>query len=287
MIHEREGPGPGWKCPLTPATLVWVSILLTLPFAVFCAGLTVAGSRAFDWEIYRIAADRALSGAGLYDWGGDYGFVYSPLFAFAFAPISWLGPHIWRFVHVLAAFALPSWPMRIATVMSWPFWFEMQYGNLVVFVLLPAAWALRGSRLAALVFLGLTLLMPRPLMLPVAGWLLWKRQGLRLPFAGMAALSILLAGATGYLEPWIARLLDTPEVALASDVNFSPTRLIGSWWLFLSVPIGAWLTLRHHLGWASVLVSPYLLPQYFLMLILELVHPAEPGDGSVVAATRA
>jgi hypothetical protein len=46
------------------------------------------------------------------------------------------------------------------------------------------------------------------------------------------------------------------------------------------VPLAAWLTLRGKLGWASLAISPYLLPYYFQMLGLELVVPRDAPSGS-------
>ena len=257
-----------------PNRLLLVGVIVTFPFALFCAGVTLAGRGGFDWGLYVTATERAMTGGAIYEWSGDYAYAYSPVFAYLFAAVSWLGLDIWRFAHVGAAFLLPNWPMRVMTVISWPFWFEMQYGNLVVFVLLAGAWALRGSRPAALAYLALTVLIPRPLMLPLAVWLLWKDPWLRLPFAGMAFGSIIFAAGTGYLEPWIGSLLETPEKVYTSDVNFSPSRFIGSWWILLGAPIAFVLLTRGRIGWASLALSPYLWPQYFLFAFLELVEPA-------------
>lgn len=260
-----------------------MGVVVTFPFALFCAGITLAGSRAFDWGLYVTATDRAMTGGAIYEWSGDYAYAYSPLVAYLFAAVSWMGLDIWRLAHLGAAFLLPSWPMRVITVISWPFWFEMQYGNLVVFVLLAGAWALRGSRPATLVYLALTLMIPRPLMLPLAVWLLWKDPWLRWPFAGMAVGSIILAAGTGYLAPWIVSLLATPDIVYTSDVNFSPSRFIGSWWILLGAPITVVLLKRGRIGWASLALSPYLWPQYFLLAFLELVEPAH----RFAAASRA
>jgi hypothetical protein len=252
--------------------LILIGVGITLPFALFCAGLTIAGSRALDWEIYATAAERAWAGAPLYEWHGDYAYVYSPPFAYLFAGISWIGPDAWRLAHVLAALLMPNWPMRVITVVSWPFWFEMQYGNLVVFILLAGAWSVRGSRGASLAFLALAVLMPRPLMVPVAGWVLWEQRRLRVPFAAMVGATVMFSLFTGHLGPWVTSLIDTPDVANASDVNFGPSRIMGQWWLLIGFPVGAWLTFSGRLGWASLAVSPYLLPQYFLMVYLEFLE---------------
>ena len=247
-----------------------IAVILTLPFAVFCFGLTLAGSVAFDWRIYMMAGELAWSGGDLYGWSDIYGFVYSPLFAYGFPAISWIGPDLWRIAHLGAALALPTWPTRVITLVSWPFWSDVQNGNLFVFVLLAAVWGLRGSRLAALTYLGMFLLMPRPLMVPVAVWLLYARPDIRWMFGAMTALSLVGVMASGYLGLWVTRLMESPDIS-TSTANFALTRFIGQWWLLIGLPLGVWLTWRARLGWASLAVSPYLLSQYFLMGILELL----------------
>src|SRR5437773_1431150 len=106
-----------------------------------------------------------------------------------------------------AALALPDRRLALLTLVSWPFWFDFATGNVMVGVLLLAVYALRGSRLAALGFLAMTLLVPRPLMLPVAAWLLWKRPDLR-----WSALALLVAHSVGVLAvgwggEWLGRLV--------------------------------------------------------------------------------
>jgi len=138
-------------------------------------GIVLSGAEAVDWHHFVQASSRITQG-GLYDFSADYGYRYSPVLAYAFAPLSLMGTLAWRLLHVVAALALPTWPMRIVTLLSWPFWFDVEAGNIMVFVLLAAAWAIRGNAIGSGAFLVLTLLAPRPLMLPVAACLLWKHR---------------------------------------------------------------------------------------------------------------
>ena len=96
----------------------------------------------------------------------------------------------------------------------------------------------------------------------------------RLPFVGMAVLAVLTAIPTGYLSVWIGSLLGRAAGEIANDFNLSPSRLIGPAWLLIGVPLAAWLTMRGRMGWATMAISPYLLPYYVQMLGLELVRPA-------------
>lgn len=262
-----------------------IAAICTAPFALFCLALTISGSVAFDWRIYVTAAERAWSGGDLYRWSDSYGYIYSPLFAYGFAGVAWIGADAWRAAHLAAALALPTWPMRLITLGSWPFWSDVQNGNVLVFVLLAAAWGLMGSRAAALTYLGMSLLMPRPLMVPVAAWLLFKRPDLRNPFVAMAGVSILGVIATGYFTPWVIKLLESSNI-VESTANFGLSRVLGQWALLIGLPVGVWLTLRGRLGWASLVVSPYLLSQYFLMGLLECMPKAPVASGIPPNATK-
>ena len=68
---------------------------------------------------------------------------------------------------------------------------------------------------------------------------------------------------------------------VANTFNLSPSRFVGAWWMLIGLPLGAWLVLRGRIGWASMAISPYLLPYWVQMLGLELVRP---GAGSVLGA---
>ena len=160
-------------------------------------GLILGGAPAVDWIQY-VEASRRLAGGELYAVTDTYAYHYSPLLAALFGPLSLIGTMGWRLLHLVAAAAMPTWPMRLLTLASWPFWYDVEAGNLLVFVVLAAAWAFRGSRFASGAFLLLVLLVPRPLMLPVAAWLLWQRPELRLPFVIAFAVHAIAVLATGW-----------------------------------------------------------------------------------------
>jgi hypothetical protein len=190
--------------------------------------------------------------------------------AYVFAVIGGMGAFAWRIVHVAAALAMPTWPMRLVTLAAWPFWYDVETGNVLVFVVLSAAWALRGRSVGIGAFLVLTLWFPRPLMLPILAYLLWKQPAWRVPAVALAVVMTLAALASGWAWDWV-RLLTTLGAEAGSPNNLGPTRFLGPWWLLIGVPLAVWLTRRKHLGWASLAVSyPYVLPYYLLMLVLEL-----------------
>lgn len=267
---------PVWRWILAAAlTPVAVINLLAAARAI----LLGMGSVAFDYRIYVEASHRFFDG-GLYQVSDFYAYVYSPVIAPALRALEWIGMDAWRALHVAAVLALPTWRMRLLTLVLWPFWYDVQLGNVMVFIAVMAAWTLRRNQLGTAAFLITALLIPKPLMLPVLAWVLWKQAEWRGRFVALAAAHALAVVATGYADEWVARLM-TPSYALSSVINFGPSRLIGLWWMLLAAPAAAWLTWKGKLGFASLLASPYWLPYYGLMLLIELpdahrragVHP--------------
>ncbi|MBA2632983.1 MAG: hypothetical protein H0U86_08310 [Chloroflexi bacterium] len=246
-------------------------------------GIILAGGDAVDWVQYLDASRRVTEG-DLYVQTGDYGWRYSPIAAYAFGIIGIIGTAAWRLIHIAAAVAMPRLLLAVVTLVSWPLWYDIETGNTVVFFLLAGAWALTGSRLATgAYFVGL-LLIPRPLMLPLAVWLLWKRPEWRLPVLGLFVIHGAAVLATGWADEWIAELIATPASIYISSTNVGPSRFVGLAWLIVGLPLGAWLTWKGRLGWASLAVSPYLLPYYLLMGLLELAPKREDArrDASLV-----
>lgn len=230
--------------------------------------LILAGSPSADWRIYVEASERVRTG-GLYEVTDGYVFRASPVLAWAFNPLAPMGPIPWQLLHIGAALAMPTWRLRLAVLAAWPFWFDVQHGNLLTFAVLAATWALRGSRVGSYAYLGLTLLTPRPLLMPIAGWLLWRHPELRVAFVAMFALHAVAVLATGWGAGWLDQLVASTE-EVYSIWNLGPSRLIGLWWPVVGVPLGVWLTLRGRLGLASLAVSPYWLPYYLLFLLVDL-----------------
>ena len=252
---------------------VAVGLLLTvsLYLSARSIGFIVAGTQAVDWVQY-VEASRRLGGGDLYAVTDTYAYRYSPLLVPVFGLLAPLGTVAWQGLHVVAAVALPSWPLRLATLLSWPFWYDVQTGNVMVFILLAAAWALTGNRLATGAYFLLAILIPRPLMLPVAAWLLWKQPEWRLPVAAAFAAHALAVLAIGWGPEWIGTIIAAGRDAdLPSNVG--PSRFIGTLpWLVIGLPLAAWLTWRGRVGFASIVASPYWLPYYLIMPLLELIR---------------
>jgi hypothetical protein len=233
-------------------------------------GLIVNGEVAVDWVQYVAAGDRFFDPPSLYAVTNDYAYRYSPFLAPLFGLIAPIGAIGWRVLHLVAAAALPNWPMRIIALLSWPFWYDVQTGNILIYVVLLAAWALRGNRVVAVAYLLLLIMVPRPLMVPVGLWLLWRRPELRVPFIVILLVHSTAVLVGGWAPDWIGTLTATSEDALLPS-NVGPSRFIGAWWLLIGLPLSGLLTLWGRLGWASLAASPYWLPYYLLMLVLETI----------------
>jgi hypothetical protein len=253
-------------------------VLAVLANAIGLATIVIDHARPFDWDNYVEAARRFPLGT-MYNWHYPYGYHYAPQLAPVLGALSAMGITAWRVLHLAALPFLPSRKLAVLLLVSYPFWSDINTGNLMIFVLLAATWAFRGNSVATGVYLALCVLIPRPIMLPLLAWLLWQRPAWRLPFAGMAVLVVITAIPTGYLPDWIGSFVASGVRDVANDFNLSPSRFIGPAWLAIGIPLAAWLTIRGRLGWASMAISPYLLPYWVQMLGLELVRPAgQPRD---------
>ncbi len=264
--------------------LVGAGVVLLVLFNVYLFTRTdwtmLRGGAGADWTIFREAGQRAIHGGALYASEDNYAFRYSPLLAYLFAAIAPIGPLAWRALHVVAAVSLgwrSPW-LALAVLVSWPFWFDLEAGNLMLFVLVLGVWALVGRSWAIGGFLLLALLAPRPLMLPLAAWLLWTKPEWRIRFVGLFIVHAILVLATGWGPAWIGALVGS-STEIGSMLNYGPSRLIGVAWIPIGLVLAAVLTWRRRIGLASLAVSPYWLPYYFLMLFLEApsARPAVSG----------
>ncbi len=89
----------------------------------------------------------------------------------------------------------------------------------------------------------------------------------------MVAVVVVTAIPTGYLPGWIGSFFASSAMDIGNDFNLSPSRFLGLAWLIIGLPWAAWLTYRGRLGWASMAISPYILPYWIQMLGLEWVRP--------------
>ena len=269
---ERSLPRPlTWRLPSWwPWTLIAITAVFLVNFRgngemVFGAMFGVAPTH--DWNLYQAAADRIVSGLSPYDARAPFcadvcAFRHSPLVAWFFAvpfPLE-----AWRLAH-FAVLPLVGPRLAILTVLTWAFWADVSMGQPITFALVLGALAIRGHTWAGVGFLVLATLMPRPLMLPVAAWLLWNRPEVRVPFLLLSLVH--LAVAWPWIGEWVGSLLSASS-DMGLEANLAPSRWIGWWWLAIGIPAAVWLYRRGQLGLASLAISPYWFGYYLLMALL-------------------
>lgn len=231
----------------------------------------------WDWLLYLEAGERAGTDR-LYAAASDMGvchvcvFRYSPVMAYAFALMAPVGIDAWRLSH-FAVLPLLGWWFPLV-LLAWPFWWDVQSGNVMTFVLVSGIWAARGSPIGTWSYLTLTLLVPRPLMFPLAAWILWKRPDWRRRFAVLFVVHAAAVMASGLAVDWIEVLLK-PNPDIDRHLNVSPSAWLGPIWPLIGLPLGLWFWLRGNLAMSSLAASPYLLPYYLLIAFL-----TQPSDAS-------
>lgn len=276
----RAVPGP----MAIPRAVWFVLVAAAINLYIIAAGLLRLMAHPFDWFVWEEAVAQLADGT-LYEPHGDYAFVWSPVAAWLLALIVPLGVQAWQVAHVAALALLRDWWIVGLALFALPFWIDTMIGNTVVFVAVAGVLGLRGSRWGALVYLALCLLMPRPLQLPLALWILWKQPDTRPWFAAMAVASLVLVAWSGYGPAWIEALTRFAGGGLlSSPANLGPTRFLGSLWLILGVPLAAWLTIKGRLGLAGLAISPTVLPMYPLVLLWELVERSSTSGTALVGS---
>jgi hypothetical protein len=264
-LSWHGGPHGLPSLPLAVVLVVVAATSLYSCFRVIEAVLT--GYYAFDWQNFIQAAARLELGT-LYEFDSPYAYRWSPVAAWVLGFVTLMPVWAWQILHFAVLPLLRSWWLVLACLVSYPLWFDIQTGNIMIFVAVTAVLAVRGNAPATALFLALTVLVPRPLMLPLAVWLLWHGPAWRVPFVAFFVVHAAVVVASGYGSEWIAALFTVgPE--LTSDFNFGPSAFIGVLWIPIGVVLAVWLTARCRLGLASMSISPYWLPYYFSMLLLE------------------
>jgi len=266
VIQRFRAP---WRYALYAATI----LLVVANFAQ--VGLQVAWillqSDGTDWHVFAVAWDRFNDGTLYVEESWWYIFRWSPVAAPLLIPVAIIGENAWRVLHIVALAGLPGW-RRLVALASYPFWFDVQAGNIMILVLIAAYWGLRGNAWAIGTTLVLALLVPRPLMVPLVAWLLWKHAGWRVPFAIMFIAHAGAVVATGYATEWLGVLLQaTPQ--MLGDLNVGPSAIVGVWWMLLAVPLAAVAFWRGYPAISGLLLQPYWLPYYLLMPLADRYSP--------------
>lgn len=263
--------------PLTdidPASWHRIRIALLIAVAIVNAyfvamALFVETLRATDWAIMQRAA-RLAGSPELYELRGIDTFVWSPVAAYGLKVLEPLSFEAWQVILILAALAMPTWPLRSIVLVSWPFAHDWIFGNLLTFIFLASVYAWRGSRVGTLAFFAFAMLIPRPLLLPMSLWILWKRPEWRGPFAGMFVVHGMLVLWSGLGPEWIGTLMHVGPEFMDLPINRGPTRFFGYWWLLVGLPLAAWLFWSGRVGWAGLAISPYVWPYYLFWVLPEV-----------------
>jgi hypothetical protein len=278
----RAGPRGLPSLPLAAALVTLAAFSAYSIIPVVEAVLT--GYYAFDWENF-VQATARLEHGTLYQFEYSYSYRWSPVAAWILGFVTLMPVWAWQVLHLAVLPLLRPWWLAVACVVSYPLWFDIQTGNIMIFVAVAAVWSARGNGLATGLYLAVTLLVPRPLMVPLAAWLLWQRPDWRLPFVLMFIGHAVMVAVSGYGTAWLCALL-TVAPEFTSDFNFGPSAIIGLAWVPIGAVLAVWLTFRGRLGLASMAASPYWLPYYFLMLVLEFTATPEPSTTGTATSSR-
>ena len=253
--------------------LAVLSVALTLRHVVLSPDEI---SVPFDWLQFELATQK-LDGSSLYVWefrgSFEYSYRYSPLFAYVMVPFVALGLTIWRLLHLAVLLFLP-WRVVLITMIAWPFWEDVYNANVMTFVLVAGWLAINGSRSGTIAYLLLAALVPRPLMLPLVVWILWKQPWSRWPVAiGLVAYAGLTI-ATGEAGGFVGALTRGGGM-IEFERNYGPSRWFGWAWLIVGVPLAGWLLWKGRIGFASLAISPYLLPYHFIVALWETARTTD------------
>jgi len=230
-------------------------------------------------EVAKVVRFWILTG-GQQDWGNIafldplrpfdvHGYVWSPLAAWPLEVIAWIGYPAWTAAHFAVLLLIRDWRIAVVYVLWWPFWNDAMTGNSITFAFVAAWLALSGSRWGTYAFMVLTLLMPRPLMLPTLAWLLWKRPETRIPFASLFVVHAGLVLASGQLGDWIRNVQSVSAWEMTRTLNVAPSRLIGIAWAPTAAVLAMWLTWKGRIGFASLAACVYLHAFYLGFALLE------------------
>ncbi len=271
-------PVPASLPPLPVAAAITALVIANLWFTAWTIAELLQYPDPVDWRVLTAAAERISHGIDPYGFAfGDGSFRWSPVVAWIFVPLTVLGPLGWRLLHGAALLLLPDRRLALIVALSWPFWFDVAAGNIVTFVFVAAVLGLRGNRIGELATLALAMLAPRPLVLPLAAWLIWRRPRLRAPAAALVVAHALLLLPVGWAGQWGERLFSVLPQQLGIAFDVGPSRFVGAWWVPIGLVLAVVLMVRNRVGWACLAAAPYWLPYYLVMPLLELGRHGSGG----------
>ncbi|HEX7223968.1 MAG TPA: glycosyltransferase family 87 protein [Candidatus Limnocylindria bacterium] len=212
---------------LADATLIWIGAQADFAFDFTCCYQQAAGRALFDPST-------------LYDWSDTYTFRYTPIGALPFAPLvglseqgaawSWLVAKV-VVLGVAAAWFAQPWSGRqrwlvIGLVVTFPpIVHDLVIGNVSTITFLVLLAVARWPDARGGVALGLlTVLMPKPHLIPILAYLAIRRPRQFLAAAATMAAGVVFGISTFGIEPWIAfvgTLREPLERTFTANVGFS------------------------------------------------------------------
>ena len=227
---------------LSAGSLIALAAVATLLADVVLVAVVARTDFAFDFACcYQQAAARALEDPStLYAWSDTYTFRYTPLGALAFAPLvplgedaaawAWLGAKLVVLMVAAIWFARPwtgsrRWLVALAVLAFPPVVHDLVIGNVSTITLLVLLAVTRWQDARGGIAIGLlTVLMPKPHLVPVLAYLAIRR-----PRDFAAAAATMLGGVVIGLaifgpEPWLAyvgTLREPLERTFTANVGFS------------------------------------------------------------------
>ena len=218
-----------------------------------------------DWAAFTELPARVTQGT-MYEPG--YWFVWSPVAAWLLAYVIVPLGYSWSLgLHLASVVLMRSWKFGVLSLLTVPLWVDTIGGNTFVFAFVAGAVALRGGRWGALSYLAICCLMPRPVQAPLALWLLWHRPETRFPFAVMVLATVGMAAWANLLDDWVTVLTALGLSNSDHFANLAPTKVFGSAWLLVGIPAASWLTAQGRPGLAGLMLTPYALPGYVIVLL--------------------
>jgi glycosyl transferase family 87 len=308
-LDERRRP----SLPTPGKVVTLISVLVRRRLGTISAGLlalilTTLAFRTyhlFDFRVFWDAGHRLLTGERLYPSDAalsentrDY-FVYPPVVAFAFAPLSMIPYTIAATLYAVACVAAIFASLRILGVTDWrcyavlPFWMPVLQavglGTIapLLTLTLAIAWRYRDRRFVSAAALGLAIA-SKLFLWPIVFWLIATRRYRRaLETIAVTAAAILIPwAALGFRDfaeyPHVLRLLVSNELptsfstrALAEMLGFAQAALA----LQLICVVAVFALARRQEGdrrafsaaiFAALALSPLVWIHYYLLLIVPI-----------------
>jgi alpha-1,2-mannosyltransferase len=280
----------------------------TIFAGVLAVVLTILAFKVYtlwDFRVFWKAGNRLLTGESLYPTDAalkadtrDY-FVYPPVVAFAFVPLSLIPYVIAEVLYTVASVTAICASLRIVGVRDWrcyavlPFWMPVLQavglGTIAPFLglALAVAWRYRDRRFVGTAALGLAIA-SKLFLWPIVFWLVATRRYRRaLEAIGVTAAAIVIPwavlGFRGFAEyPHVLRLLARTEMpisfsteALADMLGIAPAALL----IQLACVVAVFVLARRQEGdrrafsaaiFAALALSPLVWIHYYVLLVVPI-----------------